>query len=105
MFACRVLEREDDYVVVELEGDFAGERLTEGVRETLEDHYVDDGVRRIRLDLQPLRFIDLEGVAALLALRRESKERGKLFTVEGAGGQVREKLAVTGVLRLLERGD
>jgi anti-anti-sigma factor len=105
MFACRVIERDRDYVIVQLDGEFAGERLTENVRETLEEHYVDDGVRRIRVDLQPLQFIDLEGVAALLSLRRESKERGKRFTVERAQGQVREKLAVTGVLDLLERGD
>jgi anti-anti-sigma factor len=105
MFDCRVVERERDYVVVQLDGDFAGERLTEGVRETLEDHYVDDGVLRIRIDLQSLRFIDLEGVAALLALRKESKEKGKRFTIERAQGQVREKLEVTGVLDLLERGD
>jgi anti-anti-sigma factor len=105
MFECRVAAREHDYVIVQLDGEFAGERLTETVRETLEEHYVDDGVRRIRLDLEPLRFIDLEGVAALLSLRRESRERGKRFTVERAGGQVREKLSVTGVLELLEHGD
>jgi anti-anti-sigma factor len=105
MFACRVTERENDYVIVQLDGEFAGERLTEGVREALEEHYIDDGVRRIRLDLESLRFIDLEGVAALLSLRRESKERGKRFIVERARGQVREKLGVTGVLELLERGD
>jgi len=105
MFACRVIEREDDYVVVGLDGEFAGERLTENVRETLQEHYVDDGVRRIRVDLHDVLFIDLEGVAALLSLRRESQERGKWFTVERAQGQVREKLGVTGVLKLLERGD
>lgn len=105
MFACRVTERENDYVIVQLDGEFAGERLTESVREALEEHYIDDGVRRIRLDLESLRFIDLEGVAALLSLKRESRERGKRFTVERARGQVREKLGVTGVLELLERGD
>jgi anti-anti-sigma factor len=104
MFACRVIERENDYVIVQLDGEFAGERLTDRVREALEEHYVDDGVRRIRLDLGSLRFIDLEGVAALLSLRKESTERGKGFTVEGALGQVREKLGVTGVLVLLESG-
>jgi anti-anti-sigma factor len=105
MFSCRVVERDRDYVVVGLEGEFAGERLTEGVRETLEEHYVDDGVGRIRVDLHEVRFIDLEGVAALLSLRRESQERGKRFTIERVQGQVRQKLGVTGVLDLLERGD
>jgi anti-anti-sigma factor len=102
VFDCRVIERAQDYVVVGLEGDYAGERLTDRVRETLEDHYVDDGVRRIRVDVHALRYIDLEGVASLLALRRDSTERGKRFTIEGAQGQVREKLAVTGVLDYLE---
>lgn len=77
MVTLRDVERDRDYVVVGLEGEFAGERLTEGVRETLEEHYVDDGVGRIRVDLHEVRFIDLEGVAALLSLRRESQERGK----------------------------
>jgi anti-anti-sigma factor len=105
MFACRIVERKHDYVIVQLDGEFAGERLTENVREALEEHYVDDGVRLIRVDLEPLRFIDLEGVAALLSLRRESRAQGKRFTIERAQGQVREKLGVTGVLELLERDD
>jgi anti-anti-sigma factor len=104
LFDFRILNRADDYVVVGLKGDFAGERLTESVRERLEEHYVDDGVRRIRLNLGELRFIDLEGVAALLELRRESDERRKVFTVEGARGQVLDKMRVTGVLAFLEGG-
>ena len=58
-------------------------------------------MRRIRLDLRDLGSIDLEGVAVLVELFRESERRGKTFTVERARGAVRDKLLTTGVLRIM----
>ena len=98
------MERQGDWVVLQLSGELAGRLMTDRLRETLEDHYVDDGVRVIKVDISPLSFMDSYGVATLVALLKESHERGKRFVVEGAAGQVREKLRVTGVLRILEVG-
>lgn len=100
----QVLERQDDHVVLRLEGELAGRLWTEVIEEFLEEHYVDDGVRRIRVDLAPVSFIDNYGVATLIALYKASLERGKLFLVEGAQGQALEKLETTGVRRVLEEG-
>jgi anti-anti-sigma factor len=98
----RTRERFGDVALIELRGELTGEGRTRNIQRFLEDHYVDDGVTRIRLDLGLVRRMDLEGIATLIALWRESRERGKALTVEGAQGQVREKLRDTGLLDLLE---
>jgi anti-anti-sigma factor len=84
-----------------LRGTLVGEVTTEEFKEALEDHYVDDGVNDIIVDLSGVTEISLEGVATLLELWRESQQRGKRFLVEDPVGQVREKLAITGVLSAL----
>jgi anti-anti-sigma factor len=98
----RQLERKEDYVVLRLEGELAGSLWTDVIQGFLEEHYVDDGVRRIRVDLAPVSFIDSYGVATLIALYKASLERGKQFSVEGAQGQVLDKLDTTGTRRILE---
>ena len=99
-----VVAREGERVVLQLRGELTAALQTDTLREALEEHYVDDGVRRIEVDIAPLRFLDSYGVATLVALHKESRERGKRFVVGGAQGQVREKLRVTGVLEILEQG-
>ena len=91
-----------EVVGLELRGELAGPTWTKTLKRSLEEHYVDDGVRHIRVDLGPLRFIDSSGVVTLIALHTESRSRNKHFTVEGATGQVRDKLRVTGMLSFLE---
>lgn len=98
----RVLEKRGDHVVVQLTGEMSGQLWTEHLRHALHDHFVDDGVRLIRIDVSPISFMDSYGVATLVSLRRDSEERGKRFVVEGADGQVRDKLRVTGVLGFLQ---
>jgi anti-anti-sigma factor len=100
----RLVERQGDHVVLRLQGELSGRLWTEVIQEFLEEHYVDDGVRRIRVDLAPVSFIDNYGVATLIALYKASVDRGKRFSVEGAQGQVLEKLETTGVRRVLEGG-
>ncbi len=104
MLQYRVALRDGDFVVLELDGDLSGRLWTDQLRSALETHFVDDDVRRIRVDLSPLRFLDNHGVATLLALFKESVSRGKRFVVERANGQVLEKLRVTGVLNVLAEG-
>jgi anti-anti-sigma factor len=90
-----------DDVVVHLRGELSQDPASLRVERALEEHYVDDGVRHIHLDLEDLESIDLEGVAVLLHLYRESRRRGKVLTVERANGAVRRRLATTGVLRIM----
>jgi anti-anti-sigma factor len=97
-----VVEREGDYVVLQLRGELVADVSAEGVRRALEEHYVDDGVRVIRVDLDQVSYITMEGIQVLLALWRESRDRGKRFRTEGASGQVSHRLRVAGVSKLLD---
>jgi anti-anti-sigma factor len=96
-----VTERERDQVSLVLHGDLTDDLTAERLERSLERHYVDDGVRSIRVDLREVGAISLEGVAVLVELWRASRRRGKEFVVGGARGQVREKLRVTGLLKPL----
>jgi len=93
-----VTERTGSEASLLLHGQLSGEVSAERLKEDLGRHYVDDGVRIIVVDLSGLDLIDLEGVGVLLTLWREARQRGKRLFVQGANGQVREKLAITGVL-------
>jgi anti-anti-sigma factor len=95
--------RDAERALLKLRGDLTGEPPVERLHDELKELYVDDGVRMIQVDLSEVRNITLEGVAVLLALWRESQQRGKQFIVRGADGQVREKLRTTGVLDVLSR--
>lgn len=101
MVEYEVAEQSGDFVLLRLRGELLEDAPVRQLHEALEDHYVNDGVRLIRIDLSGVRGISLEGVAVLVDLWRESQRRGKRFQVEDAQTPVREKLATTGVLRLL----
>lgn len=104
MVQYQIASRTEDSVLLQLSGELAHHFRTEQLRRALEEHFVDDGVKVIRVDLSPVTFMDSYGVATLVSLLKESQERGKSFLVEGAHGQVLEKLGVTGVLKVLQRG-
>ena len=105
MVEYEVLDREDSFAALRLKGQLLGDVPSRELKRALERHYVDDGVREIRVDLSELSEISLEGVAILLDLWRESQRRGKQFVIKGAEGQVREKLEITGALRPLMRDE
>jgi anti-anti-sigma factor len=98
----RIAERNEDYVVLWLRGELAGEYTTDVIGDALEEHYVDDGVKVIRVDLSEVTFLDNFGVATLVGLHRRSVDRGKRFVVQNQRGQVRDKLRVTGVAKVLQ---
>lgn len=95
--------KQDGEGVVHLEGELTDESSSDELEEWLEEHFVDDGVRTIRLDLSAVTFIDLEGAAALGVLAAEAMRQRKVFIVEGVSGQVRTRLEQTGLLGYLER--
>src|SRR5207237_4106221 len=72
-----VERRDGEYVVVGLSGRLTGHAWTDKLRRFLEERYVDDGVRRIHLDLADVTEIDEEGLATLKAIEREASERQK----------------------------
>src|SRR5436309_2434256 len=84
-----------------LSGSFLGDVSDRELARVIEHHYVDDGVAEIVVDLRDVDEISLEGVGILLRLLEESDKRGKQFVVEHPSEQVREKLAITGVLGAL----
>jgi anti-anti-sigma regulatory factor len=102
MLQCRTLESTGGTATVELRGALVHSERLEDVREFLEEHYVNDGVVQIRLRMEGVEQIDLEGAASLATLKAEALRRGKGLTVEGAAGFVRAKLRTTGLLAYLE---
>jgi anti-anti-sigma factor len=100
-----VVERTDDYVVLKITGDLTADFQVARLHEILEEHYVDDGVRVIRVNMEGVSFLSLEGVAMVVDLFREASARGKRFVVEGVQDQPRSKLALTGVLRMVSGPD
>ena len=89
-------------VLVVLEGELArdddGLDWTDRLRDFLEEHFINDGVRTIRLDLGGVTLIDHDGVGTLLVLNREAVDRGKALWIENPSGQVRNRLASMSVL-------
>ena len=94
-------EKVGDKGYLVLRGELVGDVSDRQLAKEIEHHYVDDGVRQIVVDLSDVDEISLEGVAILLRLLEESQRRGKRFGVEHPHDQVREKLALTGLLGLL----
>ena len=97
----QVIDRSGDHVLVLLHGELTNDLRVDRIHDELEQDYVNDGVKRIHVDLSQVTWIDLEGVAALLDLWRVARRRGKVFELENITGQPREKLSTTGVLKLL----
>src|SRR3954471_16824140 len=99
---CRIADRGTGDVTLRLSGTLSGDASSRRFEREIEDRYVDDTVRRIRINLHDLEAIDLEGIAVLVHLFRESERRGKVLTVEGSEGPVRRRLLTTGILRIME---
>jgi len=93
--------KRDGEGIVHLAGDLSGERSTRDLEEWLEEHFVDDGVVTIRIDVSAVTTMDLEGAAALGLLAAEAVKERKRLIVEGEAGQVRAKLVETGLLPYL----
>jgi anti-anti-sigma factor len=97
----RSSRKQDGEGIVHLEGELTDEASVASLEEWLEEHFVDDGVRTIRLNLSGVTRIDLEGAAAIALLAAEAVKERKVLVVEGMTGQVRSKLEETGLLRYL----
>jgi ABC-type transporter Mla MlaB component len=93
----RVEERHGEHVLLGLSGELTGHGWTDKLRRFLEERYVDDGVRRIRLDLGAVTELDEEGLAALKAVQREAAERNKELLLEGTQGSLRTLLVTEGL--------
>jgi anti-anti-sigma regulatory factor len=101
MVEYEVSEKRGTRGYLRLRGTLVGEVPVEEFTRALEEHYVDDGVKEIVVDLSDVTELSLEGVAHLLQLRGESQDRGKRFVVQGVSGQPRDKLEITGALPVL----
>lgn len=101
MLEYRVAERSDDQVVVDLRGELTNHGDTDSFRAFVYHELIRSGDRDVRLNLDELTFMDLDGLWTLIALHQHSAARGKALTVQGAKGQPLEKLTSTGTLALL----
>jgi anti-anti-sigma factor len=97
-----ITDRTGDEASIILKGELSSDVPSEQLKKALERHFIDDGVRVLRVDLSGLDWIDLEGIGVLLALWREARDRETRFVVTGASGQVKGRLEITGLKGLLE---
>jgi len=92
-------------VVVEVRGELTRDAPLDRFRSAVQRHCEDDRVSEVRVDLTQTTAIDLQGLGALLALRRECWESGSTFVVDNPRGTVRSRLEQTGTLEYLRGGD
>jgi anti-sigma B factor antagonist len=71
------------------------------LREAINEILGEQGVSRLLLDFQALRFLDSSGIAALIGGYHAAQERGIGFGVSNCHGTVRTVLEVTGVYEVL----
>jgi anti-anti-sigma factor len=90
-------------IVVEVRGELTRDGRLERFRSAIERQW-DDDTREIRVDLSKATAIDLQGLGALLALRRRCGQRGAAFVVDNPRGSVRSRLEQTGTLEYLGGG-
>ena len=60
------------------------------------------GATEIRVDVSRVGFVDSAGLSPLLRWLSEARQRGDVFSVEGARGLVKRVLRETGTHRMLE---
>lgn len=65
-------------------------------------HVLDDGLRRVLLDLDALRFCDSSGLGALLRTSRRVREAGGTCVVAAARGPVARLLDLTSIEQALQ---
>lgn len=102
----RVLEysipsRSGSTATVALRGDMVGEEWATRMRGFLDEHFVEDGVSLIALDLAGVQAIDLEGIGALVALARNAERRTKRLVILSPTEAVERRLEMTGMLEYL----
>jgi anti-anti-sigma regulatory factor len=96
-----VRDRLGETVIVSVAGELTREGRLGRLRSAIAGFLVDKQVRRIRIDLSGATAIDLQGLGALLALRRESDRHGKMLAVDDPSPPVRSRLEETGMLEYL----
>src|SRR5262245_52907340 len=91
-------------VVVAIRGELARDGVLDRLRSAVHRRCEDDGVNEVHVDLRQTTAIDLQGLGALLTLRRECRERGARFVVDNPTGPVRSRLEQSGTLEYLRGG-
>ena len=104
MLEYSVASRTASTVTVALRGDMVGEAWATRMREFLQEHFVEDVVSLISLDLSEVRVIDLEGIGALVALARNAERQSKGLVILSPTEAVKRRLETTGMLGYLTSG-
>jgi anti-sigma B factor antagonist len=94
------LERSPEGISLRMAGEMdiaTADRLVEMTR-TLSDH----DVRRVRLDLAELHFIDASGLSALVQTRTHVLDQGGRLTLHGVRPLLRRLLAITNLRAAFE---
>jgi anti-anti-sigma factor len=87
--------------VVEFRGELTRHARLDRLRSAVQELCLNELVSRVRVDLRRATAIDLQGLGALLGLRRECEEHGATFVVDNPQGSVRSRLEQTGTLDYL----
>ncbi len=64
--------------------------------------YIADGRRMISLDLSGVDFIDGTGLAALVSIHKQIRDKGGHLQIEGLQGEVKELFRLTELDKMLE---
>src|SRR5262245_58588692 len=100
---CHLAGRGTTDVLFRLEGRLSGDDASRRFERLVAEQCLDERVRRIHVEIHGLDAIDLEGIAVLVRVFRESERHGTPLSIERSAGAVRGRLVTTGVLRILER--
>ena len=86
-----------------LTGSLTGLSRSTQLLDELGEHYVNDGVSAIAIDLSETPWIDLEGVAVLISLLKGAHAHDKTLWIEHETNAVASKLRQTGIYGHLTR--
>lgn len=70
--------------------------------ETLVNTLLDEGVRKIIIDMEGVTHIDSTGIGRCIASLNKCMQKGAKLHMSGAGGQVREAFRVTRLDRMFK---
>jgi anti-sigma B factor antagonist len=65
---------------------------------------IDDGVRRIQIDMSEVDYLDSSGVGAIICILKAAKRSGGEVRFRGLAGNPRQVLARTNILGMMDEG-
>jgi anti-sigma B factor antagonist len=94
---------DQDYQVVKISGDcdlYSAPSFTRAMTKRIEE-----GVRRLKLDLTDVKYLDSTGVGSLIKILQTAKSSGCAMLFRGISGSPRRVLQMSNILLLMKEED